>query len=84
VAATQLLGVIDASSLTSDPSVFTALAGAPNAHSVAADPIFNQVYVPIPAAHSTVCSSAGGSDAMGCIAVFTAPKDDHVKLATDQ
>ena len=72
VATTQLLGVIDASKLTEDPSVFTAAAGAPNAHSVAADPIFNQVYVPIPAAHSTVCSSAGGSDTQGCIAVFTA------------
>ena len=84
VAATQLLGVIDANSLTSDQSVFTALAGAPNAHSVAADPIFNQVYVPIPATHSTVCSSVGGSDAVGCIAVFTAPKDDQPKLATDQ
>jgi hypothetical protein len=74
VAATQLLGVIDANPLTADPSAFTALAGTPNAHSVAADPIFNQVYVPIPAAHSTVCSSAGGSDAVGCIAVFTASK----------
>jgi hypothetical protein len=77
VASTQLLGVIDANKLTEDPSVFTALAGSPTAHSVAADPIFNQVYVPIPAAHSTVCSSAGGSDAQGCIAVFTAPHDDH-------
>jgi hypothetical protein len=74
VAATQLLGVIDANPLTADPSAYTALAGTPNAHSVAADPIFNQVYVPIPAAHSTVCSSAGGSDAVGCIAVFTASK----------
>jgi hypothetical protein len=77
VAATQLLGVIDANTLTADPSAFTALAGTPNAHSVAADPIFNQVYVPIPAAHSTVCSSAGGSDAQGCIAVFTASKHDQ-------
>jgi hypothetical protein len=84
VAATQLLGVIDANSLTADPSVLTALAGTPNAHSVAADPIFNQVYVPIPAAHSTVCSSVGGSDAQGCIAVFTAPKDHDAKLAADQ
>jgi hypothetical protein len=77
VAATQLLGVIDANTLTADPSAFTALAGAPTAHSVAADPIFNQVYVPIPAAHSTVCSSAGGSDTQGCIAVFTASKHDQ-------
>lgn len=69
----QLLGVVDARNHDEDESVFTAnktIAGR-NAHSVAADPIFNQVYVPIPAGVSTVCSSAGGSDANGCVAVFT-------------
>ena len=48
------------------------------AHSVATDPIFDQIYVPIPStAGGTVCSGAGGSDAQGCIAVFTAAQDDQ-------
>jgi len=34
------------------------------------------VYVPIPAGHSSVCGSAGGHDALGCIAVFTTTNDD--------
>jgi hypothetical protein len=68
----QQLGVVDARGHHEDPSVDTANPGPPNAHSVAADPILNQVYVPIPGAISSVCSSAGGSDAQGCIAVFTA------------
>lgn len=47
------------------------------AHSVAADPIFNQIYVPIPsAAGLNACSNAGGSDAQGCIAVFTSVGSD--------
>jgi hypothetical protein len=42
------------------------------AHSVAADPIFNQVYVPIPSnPNSTVCGNAGGTNALGCIAIYT-------------
>jgi hypothetical protein len=81
VGANQLLGVIDAEAPgkpQSDQDVFTAtkaIAGR-NAHSVAADPVMNQVYVPIPAGVSTVCGSAGGIDAQGCIAVFTTPHDD--------
>lgn len=80
----QQLGVIDATKkLPVDQSVDT---GLPNliasphgtAHSVAADPVFNQVYVPIPStAGGTVCSGGGGSDAQGCIAVFTAAQDDE-------
>jgi hypothetical protein len=73
VGATQLLGIIDSATFASN-SVFTAnknIAGR-NAHSVAADPSLNQVYVPIPAGVSTICGSLGGSDARGCIAVFTA------------
>ncbi len=73
----QLLGVVDARDHHEDQSVPIALAGRPNAHSVAADPVLNQVYVPIPAGHSSVCSSAGGSDAHGCIAVFTTTTDDR-------
>jgi hypothetical protein len=72
VGATQQLGIIDSATFASN-SVFTANKNLPrNAHSVAADPILNQVYVPIPAGVSTICGSLGGSDANGCIAVFTA------------
>lgn len=84
----QTLGIIDAGDtkkgIKADQSVPT---GLPNttasphgtAHSVAADPVFNNVYVPIPStAGLTVCSQAGGSDAQGCIAVFTAAHDDQV------
>jgi hypothetical protein len=44
-------------------------------HSVAADPVHNQIYVPIAstafgAPAVGVCTSGGGSDALGCIAVF--------------
>lgn len=83
----QQLGVIDTDGkegITADQSVDTGLPNLPpasphgTAHSVAADPVFNQVYVPIPStAGGTVCSSAGGSDAQGCIAVFTAAHDDQ-------
>lgn len=80
----QQLGVIDATKkLPVDQSVDTGLPNLPpasphgTAHSIAADPVFNQVYVPIPStAGGTVCSGAGGSDAQGCIAVFTAAGDD--------
>jgi hypothetical protein len=77
--ANSMLGVVDSESLTEDASITTGTIGF-KAHSVAADPILNQVYVPIPknngALTSTICSAAGGSDASGCIAVFTAPHDD--------
>lgn len=63
-----VLGVIDAKTKKSQPSPAT---GA-GAHSVAADPIFNEIYVPIPSTGgTTTCSSKGGVDANGCIAVFT-------------
>jgi hypothetical protein len=43
-----------------------------NAHSVAVDPVFNKAFVPISsAATGHLCSSAGGIDAQGCIAVFS-------------
>jgi len=54
-------------------------AGVPNAHgaahSVAADPVHNQIYVPIASTAVTapqvgLCTQGGGSDALGCIAVF--------------
>jgi hypothetical protein len=86
VGANQLLGVVDADGISQDQSVpLTSTAGAPNAHSVAADPVSNQVYVPIPGnGKSNVCSSAGGSDALGCIAVFTTPNDDRPERTADR
>jgi len=91
VGSNQLLGLIDSDlaglghddekpggNIKTDPDVITAnktIAGR-NAHSVAADPVTNQVYVPIPAGVSTICSSKGGTDANGCIAVFKSPNDD--------
>ena len=79
VGSQQLLGVVDSDGIRQDQSVPTTLtAGPPNAHSVAADPVMNQVYVPIPGGgKSNVCSTAGGSDTQGCIAVFTTPNDDR-------
>lgn len=88
----QRLGVIDTDShehgkggIAEDQSVPIGLPNNPpssphgTAHSVAADPVFNQIYVPIPAtAGLSVCSGAGGSDAQGCIAVFTAAHDDQM------
>jgi hypothetical protein len=83
----QQLGVIDTDGkegIMADQSVDIGLPNLPpasphgTAHSVASDPVFNQVYVPIPStAGGTVCSTAGGSDALGCIAVFTAAHDDQ-------
>jgi hypothetical protein len=83
-ASPQRLGIIDSDGkegISADQSVPTGLPNNPpasphgGAHSVAADPVFNQVYVPIPStAGLSVCSNAGGSDAQGCIAVFTAPR----------
>jgi len=74
---------------SADPDATTAV----GSHSVAADDHPNQVYVPIrgnngtvpPSTTGKICSSAKdvfgivGSDALGCIAVYTAPrdKDDH-------
>src|SRR5262249_55580682 len=46
-----------------------------NAHSVAVDPVLNRAYVPISsAATGHLCSSVGGVDAQGCIAVFSPPR----------
>jgi len=66
------LGVVDASGKRPDFSPTTAV----GSHSVAADPVNNQVYVPInsnPAqgGASGICGANGGSNANGCIAVFT-------------
>jgi len=76
-----VLGVVDAGPPPSIDSSKTTniVTTASGSHSVAADPIRNQVYVPIRAGSGTVCSSAydafgnKGNDALGCIAVYTAP-----------
>src|SRR5262249_28501684 len=67
-----ILGVVDARGKRSDFGPATAV----GSHSVAADPVQNQVYVPInsnPAqgGASGICGANGGSNANGCIAVFT-------------
>jgi hypothetical protein len=79
-AASQLLGVVDARGPQADTSVYTANKPNPPAsssHSVAADPVANQVFVAIGGnGSSTVCGTAGGSNAQGCIAVYTTTNDD--------
>jgi hypothetical protein len=74
------LGVQDAGPPPSgDPDGVSAI----GSHSVAADSVRNEVYVPIrsttfpasPPTVSTICSSHGGVDANGCIAIYTAPND---------
>jgi hypothetical protein len=87
-----LLGVEDAGPPASaDPDAATAA----GSHSVAADPHRNQVYVPIrgnngtvpPSTTGTICSKAkdvfgnAGSDALGCIAIYTAPRDKDDRRA---
>jgi hypothetical protein len=82
------LGVADAGPPPRlDPFAKTAA----GSHSVAADAFRNQVYVPIrgnngttpPSTTGTICSSAkdvfgnAGSDALGCIAIYTAPRDSE-------
>jgi hypothetical protein len=80
------LGVEDAGP---PPSADPDAASAAGSHSVAADSHRNQVYVPIrgnngttpPSTTGKICSTAkdvfgnAGSDALGCIAVYTAPRD---------
>jgi hypothetical protein len=87
----QLLGVVDAFGHREDQSVPIAKSHTINAHSVAVDPDQNQAYVPIPGANaafpagaSTVCSSIGGSDTQGCIAVFTTTNDDRSRVARER
>ena len=78
-AGTQQLGIVDAVRLSEDASQTTNAVGAGNAHSVAVDPGFNEAYVPIPStATEGVCSSAGGTDSQGCIAVYSTTNDDRI------
>jgi len=71
------LGVVDHTG-AEDLTTQTAL----GSHVVAVDMLKNQVYVPInnnPAegGASHICGNNGGSDSLGCIAVYTAKNDDH-------
>jgi hypothetical protein len=77
-----ILGVVDATGKRPDFSPKSAV----GSHSVAADPVKNQVYVPInsnPAqgGASGICGAHNGSNANGCIAVFTviSGTDDKAK-----
>jgi hypothetical protein len=81
----QLLGVVDSRGPTSlDPSYPTGLPTTTTPphgsnHSVAADSETNHAFVPIASSSGgSVCSTAGGSDTQGCIAVFTTTHDDKV------
>jgi hypothetical protein len=80
VTTTGCLGVVDAGTPSADPVAGTA----PGSHSVAADAAGNRVYVPIrgnngiaAAPFGALCSTAtdvfgnAGSDALGCIGVYT-------------
>jgi hypothetical protein len=76
------LGVID---VGPPPSAQSTAPTAPGSHSVAADSVTNEVYVPIRGNQGVapplgaICSTAkdafglAGSDALGCIAIYTAP-----------
>jgi hypothetical protein len=75
----QHLGIIDAVIARElkigreDESLKTGIAGGGGAHSVAAESFTNKVFVPIPStAGAGVCSSVGGDDSVGCIAVYRA------------
>ena len=86
----QKLGIADAQTGKEDASVTIGLPNNPPTsphgtnHSVAADPVMNQVYVPIASTSgSAICGSLGGSDAQGCIAVFTAAGDDRQRAQNE-
>jgi hypothetical protein len=71
----QHLGIIDSATGKSDTSVKTGIPGGGGAHSVAADPTNLKVFVPIATTSGAgVCSSVGGDDSVGCIAVFKEKK----------
>jgi hypothetical protein len=99
VTTTGCLGVVDAGTGNgAPPSADRSLEPLPARHSVAADASRNQVYVPIrgnngiaaPGPFGALCSKStdvfgiAGSDALGCIAVFTVPSDsdDHRRRAS--
>jgi hypothetical protein len=77
----QHLGIIDAATVTGldigseDASQKTGIPGGGAEHSVAADATTLKVFVPISStAGAGVCSSVGGDDSAGCIAVYKAKR----------
>lgn len=77
-----VLGVIRAEKTGVGPVAQPSAPTGVGAHSVAADPERNQVYVPIPSTATLgTCSSAGGDDTLGCIAVFTSGPTTHSQEA---
>jgi hypothetical protein len=77
----QRVAIVDNNASYSTQLIITSNLAANGNHSVAADPVKNQIYMPISAgSNAGICSSVGGSDAQGCIAVFTNP-DDTMCLA---
>jgi hypothetical protein len=59
-------------------SITSSNKAAPSNHSVAADPVRNLAYFPVLAGSNAspgLCSSGGGNDAAGCIAVIFSPDD---------
>jgi hypothetical protein len=66
------LGIVSANTFIADISIPT-IATSSGAHSVATDSASRNGYFPIPkaSAASKLCSSAGGTDANGCILVLT-------------
>jgi hypothetical protein len=74
----QHLGVVDAQTGKEDRSPQTGLAGKGGVHSVAADATTLKVFVPIATTSGAgVCSSVGGDDSDGCIAVFKAARQKN-------
>jgi len=84
----QVIGVIDSNengAVDSDPDVPTGLYNCTNFnggatparggnHSIASDPTQGKWFFPVASTSgSTLCSSLGGTDAQGCIVVFTDP-----------
>jgi hypothetical protein len=84
----QALGIIDAETLAADTGILNVgpvnnppTSPHPSAHSVAGDSVTNRTFFPIPGALSTLCGSAGGHDAMGCILVVIGKNDNDDCIA---
>lgn len=84
------LGVVDGNG-SEDPNAepptgdTDSTSSATGSHSVAADPFHGQVFVPVnnsTAQANNICSSLGGSNAQGCIAIYTSQgRDDKCLVA---
>jgi hypothetical protein len=88
VAGPQVYGLVDASDGTLDSQLVSGIFScpAPNAHggnhSIASDNVTNQYYAPIAGTSGgTLCSSVGGTDALGCILVMHTTGSDTLASA---